>query len=828
MKRILYILPLALLWFGCTDEIDQPNNEGEIVNTSIIINSPNYAPKESSGNNTEKGDTYDNYIRTIDVLTFQNNEFYHRGMTGSAQTEQTKFDVTLLNNGKPQDLVILANARKYIDEAFPGGLLKGTSKETILSVLKAVLPEPVDGEEFEGWTTGKGEAVSAYNPVPMWKEVLGHTVSAANSIKVSLVRMLAKVQVINTLPTDKFKLSSVMLGNYRTQGRIVPDAYEALSPIGERATVRSVNRTVYTETATSCEAIELYTFETDASADEESAPYIIIGGKYENATTDSYYRLSLVHKEGDAQNLLRNHLYKVKINSVKGPGSTDPDEISLGMKVSIEDWESIDRDITIESEQDWLQLSHTKFSLYNNINQTVELKATGSAQAGISVTSQYSWLKVTQQTEDTWIINVERVKTDLAKIGFENRTAILNVKLKNLTYAINVVQDKMLNSSNSWFVLPGGSVNIPLNKVYMIYENINNDDTVWEDENKKISYSLVWEDVKGLIDQRSFITIKGEDGKRINSQLQVKGNAGKKGNAVVAAHIGPKGDSSDPICWSWHLWVTDYDPGVDTEIDVALVGEFKLANKSGSLWQYPSSAHIYMDRNLGAMDVRTDIEGGTPTLTSELFDSYGLHYQWGRKDPFPGAASSDKSNRSFRDIFDSNGNVISELSMVSLETDKTKLIQEGIHNPQLVIKNWLDKAYYDLTYWKETYSYLWKYYVTKKAIYDPCPKGWKMPDDFGTAGFIRHLDDDGIEMTNIGRYAPNLGFFPSAGYRNTDNNYMHDIGTGGYKWQVSLSLNMYNWRIGECLRLSTKGVRSWSDISNTMAMVRCERAGNKE
>lgn len=827
MKRILYILPLALLWFGCTDEIDQPNNEGEIVNTSIIINSPNYAPKESSGNNTEKGDTYDNYIRTIDVLTFQNNEFYHRGMTGSAQTEQTKFDVTLLNNGKPQDLVILANARKYIDEAFPGGLLKGTSKETILSVLKAVLPEPVDGEEFEGWTTGKGEAVSAYNPVPMWKEVLGHTVSAANSIKVSLVRMLAKVQVINTLPTDKFKLSSVMLGNYRTQGRIVPDAYEALSPIGERATVRSVNRTVYTETATSCEAIELYTFETDASADEESAPYIIIGGKYENATTDSYYRLSLVHKEGDAQNLLRNHLYKVKINSVKGPGSTDPDEISLGMKVSIEDWESIDRDITIESEQDWLQLSHTKFDLYNNINQTVELKATGSAQAGISVTSQDSWLKVTQQTEDTWIINVERVNTDLAKIGFENRTAILNVKLKNLTYAINVAQNKMLNSSNSWFVLPGGSVNIPLNKVYMIYENINNDDTVWEDENKKISYSLVWEDVKGLIDQRSFITIEGEDGKRINSQLQVKGNTGKKGNAVVAAHIGPKGDSSDPICWSWHLWVTNYDPGLGEIGDIDHQGEFKLENGSGSLWRYPAFAvHTYMDRYLGAMDVRTDVVGGTPKLTSALIDSYGLHYQWGRKDPFPGAASSDKSERCPpRDIFDSNGNVISNLSIYSSETDKTKLVLVGIRNPQLIIENWLDKTYYNLAYWIDIYSYLWKIDDTnkKKAIYDPCPKGWEVPGNYGRGGgSAEHLKEDGIAMTDIGRYAPMLGFFPSTGHRYK--NVIENTRTLGYIWQGETANN----GVGYTYRLSFVGTKAEGRISAHTAMVRCKIAGNKE
>ena len=66
-----------------------------------------------------------------------------------------------------------------------------------------------------------------------------------------------------------------------------------------------------------------------------------------------------------------------------------------------------------------------------------------------------------------------------------------------------------------------------------------------------------------------------------------------EGNALIALY-----DNSDNIIWSWHLWLTDYDPD-----------ENFITFSNGT---------ILMDRYLGA--------------TSE--EGIGLYYQWGRKDPF--------------------------------------------------------------------------------------------------------------------------------------------------------------------------------------------------
>ena len=71
----------------------------------------------------------------------------------------------------------------------------------------------------------------------------------------------------------------------------------------------------------------------------------------------------------------------------------------------------------------------------------------------------------------------------------------------------------------------------------------------------------------------------------------------RRGNAVIAAK-----DKSGNILWSWHIWLTDKPDGLE------------LVN-----------GDVIMDRNIGA--VSTDASSA---------ESYGLLYQWGRKDPFPG------------------------------------------------------------------------------------------------------------------------------------------------------------------------------------------------
>ena len=97
---------------------------------------------------------------------------------------------------------------------------------------------------------------------------------------------------------------------------------------------------------------------------------------------------------------------------------------------------------------------------------------------------------------------------------------------------------------------------------------------------------------------------------------QVEFNAsGNVGNAVIALYREAGGVRE--IVWSFHIWST----GVSLEeMAVSNWQSLHLVNEDKSL--------TWLDRNLGALNVRNT-------------DNAGIHgnvYQWGRKDPFPGAS----------------------------------------------------------------------------------------------------------------------------------------------------------------------------------------------
>ncbi len=156
----------------------------------------------------------------------------------------------------------------------------------------------------------------------------------------------------------------------------------------------------------------------------------------------------------------------------------------------------------------------------------------------------------------------------------------------------------------------------------------------------------------------------------------------KPGNAVIAAK-----DASGVILWSWHIWVPA------TAIETADYGIFSVP---------------MMDRNLGALVVATADD-------AIAVESFGMTYQWGRKDPFPGAGtiSDDDDNATVAGL---------ELSSTegAGEADESKItLEQSIQNPTLLGHSkgadWL--LQFDNTLWQNG----------TKTIYDPCPPGYRVP-----------------------------------------------------------------------------------------------------
>lgn len=151
---------------------------------------------------------------------------------------------------------------------------------------------------------------------------------------------------------------------------------------------------------------------------------------------------------------------------------------------------------------------------------------------------------------------------------------------------------------------------------------------------------------------------------------------GNGGNALIAAK-----DDSGKIIWSWHIWVSPVEPDSQT-----------LASTE------------FMDRNLGALS-----KSSIGTL------SYGLLYQWGRKDPFPGSYTSSNAR------VQTTGS--SEQKYV-LSDETTGTVAYSIANPDVYISctgfgDWLYEP--DDLLWSGSNE------APSKTIYDPCPAGWRLP-----------------------------------------------------------------------------------------------------
>ena len=181
-----------------------------------------------------------------------------------------------------------------------------------------------------------------------------------------------------------------------------------------------------------------------------------------------------------------------------------------------------------------------------------------------------------------------------------------------------------------------------------------------------------------------------------------------QGNALIAIR-----DANDNILWSWHIWVTNYNPDA--------TGATSLVNGSYEL----------MNRDLGAISD----------------DQAGLCFQWGRKDPFP-------------TMFQYMTSPSDPFSTVVAEGVPSP-VNYTIEHPTTLITGGGEWAA------ANNKGDLWG---KNKTEYDPCPPGWQVMD-FDVFQSITHrtsgdqlwnseASGDGFILQNS---TPPL-FFPYYGY----------------------------------------------------------------
>lgn len=227
---------------------------------------------------------------------------------------------------------------------------------------------------------------------------------------------------------------------------------------------------------------------------------------------------------------------------------------------------------------------------------------------------------------------------------------------------------------------------------------------------------------------------------------------GRTGNAVVSIGYGSS------VAWSFHIWV-----GTPEETSIG--------------------GRTFLDRNLGAS-----------SITPGDRDSYGLCYQWGRKDPFPRILTDDaaavSSYKSQGDLLKTVNKATGGTIAYTIQNPDTRITSSKSITPQNGDHWFVDNTRKNTRLWGCSTAYGSSSGnngantgTSIKTIFDPCPKGYKVP----TYGDLLACTNGTKGSATNGRTLDG-NYFPFGGFIRLEESFLTSGKTGwmtdtrGYLW----------------------------------------------
>lgn len=374
--------------------------------------------------------------------------------------------------------------------------------------------------------------------------------------------------------------------------------------------------------------------------------------------------------------------------------------------------------------------------------------------------------------------------------------------------------------ANSYMIHPPSvkgvwkSVRIPVKRIYDFWNPTDGYEKVPANALNVGSYGWRAEIVRSsveLIEDVNFKWIKRE-GNDYTDYFEFAITEGVEGNIILGVHRYTDMARTlldDVFLWSWHMWVTDYDPDIvlpllTPEVDasgndtrfVYTVLKGEVNRFSDNIWKTGAEldGQYMMDRNLGALS-QTERHGpGT------------LYYQWGRKDPFMYASSMNQAptkgvviyNR-YNDALEFPFRTLAQLQAAGVESD---LVRYAVYHPDtyLLIAEWTNSDIDDYAGIRYIVSGNWRDPklgssktpdLRAKSIFDPCPPGWKVPAQgsmtFPTGTVTSTVNNISISTLPNGAviYRPVVGYSAFGGpsnnytYSNNINYWTNRVPNGG-------------------------------------------------
>ncbi|MDR6464862.1 T9SS type A sorting domain-containing protein [Chryseobacterium sediminis] len=313
-----------------------------------------------------------------------------------------------------------------------------------------------------------------------------------------------------------------------------------------------------------------------------------------------------------------------------------------------------------------------------------------------------------------------------------------------------------LDNPNTYMVTKSTAdqtVSIPVSKAFSVQSNyLGNTQILNTTSFNDLKANVLWTDNPALVTQLTIDNTSSKDG-----NINVKVNANQSGNAVVTLH---NGSISNPVYWSWHIWVTNTPVNSLTYAndDPIITDNYMNYTQQGTIMKT-----TIQDRNLGAIDVMPALYTQSAADIVQLNNSQGLHYQWGRKDPLPTFTNIAPNNTKFN-VFSgtTNNGVVTYSTLTETTYNSTNIVDYNTYKSSINTADKIDvriekllgySVANPLKFMKPTVAYPTRSDVTyilgsdwlfdtnyhglyderwglgtKKSVFDPCPDGWRIPE----------------------------------------------------------------------------------------------------
>ena len=308
---------------------------------------------------------------------------------------------------------------------------------------------------------------------------------------------------------------------------------------------------------------------------------------------------------------------------------------------------------------------------------------------------------------------------------------------------------------------------------------------------------VVWADAADLVHSPS-ITHDGGEG---FLDFEVKASDIQSGNAVVAVTKGS--GASKTVLWSWHLWFAPKDAldkikvtnhqNVNYYFTKEALG-WKPTQWSGSTYSSARTVKVKVEQTVANNSTKQAAVINITQNPGNVKKGANTLYQFGRKDAFPGVATSDLKAGGITENAGDNMTIVNNIQ----NPDKFYIYGSSL---------WTNYGYYNL--WSADNTVTGGYSQGNdnpvvKTVYDPCPVGFKMPANNAFTGFTTtglnsmsqsELNVDGTDDWQ--QWTNNFGHnfwtnssktatinFPASGLRVNNAGSLDSVGGNGYYWSV--------------------------------------------